>query len=222
MAETQEKEPQAEAVDKEALLDQQPVVPNGRSGRMWAVAVSSLALVVSGAVAIYTSPNYDLALPNFSRIAELLPRGAAPSPDPVTLALTDIQSSQQRNGDTLLENGAVLQRNTAILQQNAAILESLKQGSMSQQMNLKIISSQLASLIARVDALQNAVSPLTTSSIPQPGARSIPQPGGRAGLARTLRKTTSRLPNEPLGPVSVRGAPLNPAPAPARQRFSAG
>lgn len=247
MAETQEKEPQAEVENKEAQPDQQPVVVNGRSSRMWAIVVSSLVLGVSGAVAISTLPEFnialpefnmalpkfDMALPNFSSFAELFPRSAAsaPLPDPITVALRDIQSSQQKNADALQENGAVLQQNTAIFQQGATTLESLKQGSTAQQMNLKIISSQLASLIARVDSLQNAVSPLTTSSIPQPAARSIPQPAtrsiplpsARARLARTLRKTISRLPNEPLGPVSVGGAPLNATPAsgPARQRFSA-
>ena len=254
MAETPEKVPQAEAANKEAQLDQQAVVPNERSSRMWAIAGASLALVFSGAVAISTLPELNLTLPSYVSFAELFQREPAPPPlpDPVLLALRDIQSSQQRNGDTLQENGdvlrqhtAVLQQDTATLQQGAAILESLKQGSTAQQMNLKIISSQLASLIARVDSLQEALSPATTSSIPQPAARAIPQPaarsipqplarsvplpvahpaGARARLARTLRKaTTSRLPNEPFGPVSVGGAPLNPTPAaaPARQRFSA-
>ena len=229
----------------EAQLDPQPVAPTGRSGRVWAIAVSSMALLAGGAVALSTLPefnvalpNFSVALPNFSSLAEWLPRVevSPPPPDPVLVALGEIRSAQNRDADMLQEHGAVLQQNAAVLQQGAAsvqqgaaILESLKQGSTSQQMNLKIISSQIASLIARVDSLQNAVAPLTTSSIPQPSARSIPQPaarpipqpGARARLARTLRKTTSPLPNEPLGPVSVRGAPLNPAPAPARQRFSA-
>ena len=228
----------------EAQLDPQPVAPSGRSGRIWAIAVSSMALLAGGAVAISTLPefnvalpNFSVALPNFSSLAEWLPRAEVSPPDPVLVALGEIRSAQNRDADMLQEHGAVLQQNAAVLQQGAAsvqqgaaILESLKQGSTSQQMNLKIISSQIASLIARVDSLQNAVAPLTTSSIPQPSARSIPQPaarpipqpGARARLARTLRKTTSPLPNEPLGPVSVRGAPLNPAPAPVRQRFSAG
>jgi hypothetical protein len=246
VAETQEKEQQAEALNKQAQGEQQPVVPNGRSGRIWSIAGASLALLASGAVAIYTVPEFNMALPNVSSfislpnvssVAELFQREPAP-PDPITVALKDIRSSQLRYGDTLQENGAVLQQNTAILQQDTAmlqqgatVLESLKQGSTAQQMNMKIISSQLASLIARVDSLQNSVAPLTTSSIPQPaaraiplpGARSIPLPTARARLARTLRKTTARLPNEPLGPVSVGGAPLIQAPAavPARQRFSA-
>ena len=208
MAETPEKEPQAETLNKETQLDKEPVVLNGRSSRMWAIVVSVSALVAIGAAAKYALPNCNIALPNFSSFAEIFPRAAAsaPIPDPVTAALKDIQSSQQKNADTLQENGTALQQNTAMSQQGAATLESLRQGFTAQQTNLKPISNQLSSLIARVDSLQNAVVPLTTSSISQPDAR--------ARLVRTSRKKTSRLPNKPVGPVSVRGAPLNPAPAP--------
>ena len=208
MAETPEKEPQAETLNKETQLDKEPVVLNGRSSRMWAIVVSVSALVVIGAAAKYALPNFNIALPNFSSFAEIFPRAAAsaPIPDPVTAALKDIQSSQQKNADTLQENGTALQQNTAMSQQGAATLESLRQGFTAQQTNLKTISNQLSSLIARVGSPQNAVAPLTTSSIPQPDAR--------ARLVRTSRKKTSRLPNKPVGPVSVRGAPLNPAPAP--------
>ena len=150
---------------------------------------------------------FNIALPNFSSFAELFPRETAstPIPDPaVSATLKDIQSAQLQNAAALQENGAVLQQNTVMLQQGAASLDSLRQGSATQQTNLKTISNQLSSLIARVDSLQNAM-PLTTSSIPQPNAR--------ARLVRTTRKKTSRLPNKPVGPVSVGGAPLNPAPA---------
>jgi hypothetical protein len=202
VVETPEKELQAETVDKETQLDKRPAVLNRRSSRMWAI-VSIPALFVIGATAVYALPNFNVVLPNFGSFAELFPRAAASLPDPVTAVLTDIQSSQQKNADALRENGTVLQQNTAMLQQGAATLDSLRQGSTTQQTNLKTVSNQLSSLIARVDALQNAV--LTTSSIPQPS---------RVRLARTSRKRTSRPPNEPVGPVSVRGAPLNPAPAP--------
>jgi hypothetical protein len=209
VAETPEKEPQAEALNKETQLDKEPVALNRRSSRMPAIVVSSLALAVIGAVAIYALPEFNIALPNFSSFAELFPRETAsvPIPDPaVSATLKDIQSAQQQNAASLQENGAVLQQNTAMLQQGAATLESIRQGFTTQQTNLKTISNQLSSLIARVDSLQNAVTPLTTSSIPQPNAR--------ARLVRTSRKKTSRLPNKPVGPVSVGGAPLNPAPTP--------
>lgn len=200
MAETAETEPQAETPNKETQLDKQPPAPSGRSRRVSAIVVS-LVLVLIGAVAAY-------ALPNFNSFTELFPHEAAsaPIPDPtVSATLKDIQSFQQQNAAALQENGAVLQQNVAMLQQGAANLESLRQGFSAQQTDLKRISNQLSSLLARVDSLQNAVTPLTTSSIPQPNARTR--------VARTSRKKTSRLP-KPVGPVSVRGAPLSPAPAP--------
>lgn len=207
MAERPEKEPQAETPTKETQLDNQPVALNRRSSRMPVIVVSLLALVVVGAAAIYALPNFDIALPNVSSFAELFPRetASAPIPDPVSTTLKDIQSAQQQNATALQENGAVLQQNTGMLQQDAATLESFRQGFTAQQTDLKRISNQLSSLIARVDSLQNAVTPLTTSSIPQPNAR--------ARLVGRSRKKTSRLP-KPVGPVSVRGAPLSPMPSP--------
>jgi hypothetical protein len=210
VAETPEKEPEAETLNKETQLDQEPLARNGRSGRLPAMVVSALALTVMGA---YALPEVTSALLNFRSFAELFPRetASAPIPDSAIIAtLKDIQSAQQRdataldeNGAALKENGAVLQQNTAMLQQGATALESLRQGFTAQQTHLKAISNQLSSLIVRVDSLQNAVNPLTTSSIPQPH---------RARLARTSRKTTSRVPNKPVGPVSIRGAPLNITP----------
>ena len=207
MAERPEKEPQAETPTKETQLDNQPVALDRRSSRMPVIVVSLLALVVVGASAIYALPNFGIALPNVSSFAELFPRETAyaPIPDPVSTTLKDIQSAQQLNATALQENGAVLQQNTGMLQQDAAALESFRQGFTAQQTDLKRISNQLSSLIARVDSLQNAVTPLTTSSIPQPNAR--------ARLVGRSRKKTSRLP-KPVGPVSVRGAPLSPVPAP--------
>jgi hypothetical protein len=209
VAETAEKEPQAEIPNKKTQLDKEPLALNRRSSRMPAIVVSSLALAVIGAAAIYALPQFNIALPNFSSFAELFPRetASAPIPDPaVSATLKDIQSAQQQNEAALRENGAVLQQNTAMLQQGATTLESLRQSFTAQQTNLKTISNQLSSLIVRVDSLQNAVTPLTTSSITQPNAR--------ARLIRTSRKKTSRLPNKPVGPVSVGGAPLDPAQAP--------
>ena len=215
MAETPEKEPRDETLNKETQLDKQPVALNGRSSRVPTMVVSLSALVVIGAAALYALPYFNIALPIFSSFTELFPRQTAsvPIPDPaVSDALKDIQSAQQQHGSALQENAAVLQQNTATLQQNtatlrqgAANLESLRLGFTAQQTDLKRISNQLSSLMARVDSLQNAVTPLTTSSIPQPNAR--------ARLVATSRKKTSRLP-KPVGPVSVRGAPLSPAPAP--------
>ena len=225
MAETTEKEPEAETPSEKTQLEKELVVLHRRSSRMPTLVVSSLALTVIGAVAIYTLPEPHIALPKFSSFAELFPQShialpkfssfaellprqtvSVPVPDPAVMAaLKEMQFAQQRNAAALQENGATLQQNTGMLQQGAANLDSLRQGFTAQQTNLKTISNQLSSLIARVDALQNAVTPLTTSSIPQPNVRA------RSG--RTSPKQTSRLPNKPVGPVSIGGAPLNPAPA---------
>lgn len=127
------------------------------------------------------------ALPNFNRFVEEPAHETASAPilDPlVSATLKDIQSSQE---------------------QNAVMLESLTRSSATQRADLKRISDQLSSLAAQADALQSTVTPVTTSSIPLPNAR--------ARDVRTSRKETSRLPN-PVGPVSVGGAPLSPAPTP--------
>jgi hypothetical protein len=126
----------------------------------------------------------NLSWPNFDRLAARSRHETAsvPIPDPVvSAALKDIQISQQ---------------------QNAVVLASLTQNSANQQADLRRISRQLSSLAAQTDALQNTVSPLTTSSIPHSNFR-----------ARVVRrKTVAALP-KPFGPVSVGGAPLSPAPA---------
>jgi hypothetical protein len=64
---------------------------------------------------------------------------------------------------------------------------------------VKKLSVQLSTLIAKVDALQNAVAPEITSSIPKGRAR--------ARLSGMARKRIAR-PLKPAGPVSVGGAPL--------------
>jgi hypothetical protein len=207
VADTADKQTEAEALSAETQIDKQPVALNRRPGRMPAIVLFlSILVLVGGAAAAYALPNVNIALPNFDGFAELFPRAAAsaPKPDPVLAGLKDIQSDQQQNAAALQENGAALRQNTAMLQESAADLASLKQGFTAQQTDLKRISNQLSSLIARVESLQNAVTPLTTSSIPQPKAH------GRLAS----RKRASRLP-KPVGPVSVGGAPLGPAPAPA-------
>jgi hypothetical protein len=176
----------------------------GPSSRVLAISVSLAALVVISAATANSLPDFNrISLPDFSRIA--LPNfdhfslpnfnrfaarpahetASAPIPDPVVIAtLKDIQLSQQ---------------------QNAAVLVSLTQNSATQQADLKRISRQLSSLAAQTDALQNSMSPLTTSSIPHSNFR--------ARVIRPQRKTIATLP-KPFGPVSVGGAPLSPAPAP--------
>jgi len=125
------------------------------------------------------------ALSNFSRFAERSPHETASAPIPDPLISATLKDIQLAQ------------------QRSAAVLESLTQSFAVQQTDLKRISDQLASLAARVDVLQNT--PETTSA--------IPRPNDRARAVRTSHKKPSLLPR-PLGPVSVRGAPLSPAPAP--------
>jgi hypothetical protein len=202
-----------ETPNKETQGDQQPEAAlRGASSRVPAIMVSLSALAVIGAATANSLPNFNrfslpnfnhfslpnfdhfslpnfnrFSLPNFDRFAAPSPHetASAPIPDPVVSAtLKDIQLSQQ---------------------QNAAVLVSLAQSSATQQADLKRISRQLSSLAAQADALQNAVTPLTTSSIPSSNTR--------ARFVRASRKTIAPLP-KPVGPVSVGGAPLSPAPAP--------
>jgi len=191
-----------ETPEKETQGGKQPEAAQlGASGRV-AIVVSLSALAVIGAATANAVPNFfslpnfhRLSLPNFSgfswpnfnRFAAQSPHEtvSAPIPDPaVSAALKDIQLSQR---------------------QNAAVLVSLTQSSATQQADLKRISRQLSSLAAQSDALQSAMTPLTTSSIPHPNPR--------ARVLGTSRKMISPLP-KPVGPVSVGGAPLSPAPAP--------
>jgi hypothetical protein len=192
----------AETPDKETQGDKQPeAAQRGASSRVPAIVMSLSALAVIGAATANSLPNFNqfslpnfslpnfnrFSLPNFIRFAAESPHetASAPIPDPaVSATLKDIQLSQQ---------------------QNAAVLVSLTQSSATQQADLKRISRQLSSLAAQADALQSAVTPLTTSSIPHSNTR--------ARVVRTSRKIISPLP-KPFGPVSVGGAPLSPAPAP--------
>jgi hypothetical protein len=204
VAETPDKETQG---DKLAEAAQQ-----GASSRVPAIVVSLSALAVIGAATANSLPSFDrfslpnfngfslpkfdkfslpnfdrFSLPNFNRFAAQPPAKTAPAPIPdpvVRAALRDLQLSQQ---------------------QNAAVLVSLTQSSATQQADLKRISRQLSSLAVQADALQSAMTPLTTSSIPHSNPR--------ARVVRTSRRIISPLP-KPFGPVSVGGAPLSPAPGP--------
>jgi hypothetical protein len=209
----------AEASDKQPPGDKPPEpVLQGPSGRVTATVVSLAALAIIGAATANSLPSFDLALPNLDRFSLpkfdlTLPkfdvampkfdhfswpsfgrtppkRVAAPPkppvlvPDPfVHAALRGIQMSQQ---------------------QHTEVLASLTQNSESQQADLRRISRQLYALTAQVNALQGAVGPLTTSSISHSNAR-----------VRFVRKSHKPIPAipKPVGPVSIGGAPLSPAPA---------
>jgi hypothetical protein len=151
-------------------------------------------------VAALALPSFEL--PNFVSLAEEFPQheASAPKPDPVVAALKDIQSAQQQHAVALQDNAFSLQQNTALLQHDSIALASLRQSITDEQVDVKKISAQLSTLIAKVDWLQNAIRPEITSSIPKGRARNR--------LSGLVRKRMARLP-KPLGPVSVGGAPLS-------------
>lgn len=218
----------ADTPDKKAHGEKMPEAgKQGASNRLTVTVVSLAALAVLGAATANSLPNSDrFALPNFlpsldqialpnldqlslpkfdiawpsfnwtpapktNRLAALPPPRIAPPPPPdpaIYAALTDIQFSQAQNTTTL-----------ATLTENSA----------TQQADLKRISRQLTTLSAQVNALQSGMAPATTGSIPPSNPR--------ARLIRASRKTTPSAPPlpKPVGPVSVGGAPLTPASAPA-------
>ena len=198
--------------------------PSKRSSGGSILALSVFALGLNATAAVYTMSPSDFALPNVSRLAELLPHQKASDsiPDPVVAALKDIQSTQQQHVASLQENGSSLQQNTTLLQQNSIALASLRQSVTDEQVDVKKISAQItdehadvkkvsaqiSALLAKVDSLQNAMTPAVTSSIPW---------HARHRLSSVVRKRMARQ-TKPVQPVSVGGDPLSiPATRPAPQ-----
>ena len=101
--------------------------PSKRSSRKSILALSVFALGLNATAAVYTLSPSDFALPDVSRLAELLPhqKDSGPISDPVVAALKDIQSAQQQHAGSLQENSYSLQQNTALLQQDSTTLASL-------------------------------------------------------------------------------------------------
>jgi uncharacterized coiled-coil protein SlyX len=205
----------SEAQIQTGITDKQPdSAPNKKSARKSIMALSVFALAINGTAAIYTLPSLDITLPDFSGlVAELLPheRASAPIPDAVVAALKDIQSAQQQHitalqdsDHSLQQNTALLQKDSALIQKDSATIDSLRKSLTDEQVDVKKISTQLSTLIAKVDLLQNAIAPEITSSIPKGRAR--------ARLSGMARKRMAR-PLKPVGPISVGGAPLTTAPA---------
>jgi hypothetical protein len=192
----------------------EPVTSPKPSTRKSILALSVFALGLNAAAAAYTQspsdfafPNLNIPVPNLSTLAELLPHQRAPEPaqpDPVVVALKDIQSAQQQHAASLQENNAALQQHTAQLQRDTTTLLGLRQSVTDEQSDIKKISSQLSTLMVKVDALQTAIAPEITSSIGKGRARNR--------LSALSRKKLARQ-SKPVGPVSVGGAPLAIAPA---------
>ena len=196
--------------------------PSKRSSRKSILALSVFALGLNATAAVYTLSPSDFALPNVGSLAELLPHQKAsdPIPDPVVAALKDIQSAQQQHVASLQENSSFVQQNTALLQQDSTTLASLRESITDERVDVKKISAQItdehvdvkkmsaqiSTLVAKVDSLQNAITPVTSS---------ISTGHARNRLSGVVRKRMARQPR-PVGPVSVGGAPLSfPAITPA-------
>lgn len=173
--------------------------PGKRSSRTSVLALSVCALAINGAAAIYTLP-FDLPSPNISSLAALLPRleDTAPKPDPIVAALKDIQTAQQQQAASLQEINSSLQQNVALRQQDSTTLLSLRQSITDERGDVKKISPQLSTLIAKIDALQSTMTADLTSSIPR----------GHARDRLMMRKRMVRQ-SKSIGPVSVGGAPLS-------------
>ena len=212
MTTTSEKDDQAE----------QPVstAPSKKSSRKSTLVLAVIALGINTTAAVYTlSPSdfalpNNFALPNISSLAEWLPQQkvSVPIPDPVVAALKDIQSAQQQHAASLLKNSSLLQQNTALLRPIQLRLPLLDESVVDEQFDTKKIaaqisdehhdmkkmSAQISTLIAKVNSLQNAITPEVTSSISTRRAYNQLSP---------MRKRMARQPR-PVGPVSVGGAPL--------------
>ena len=183
--------------------------PSGRSS----LALAVFAVGLNATAAVYALSPSDFALPNVGILAELLPHQKASDPiqDPVIAALKDIRSVQQRQFASLQGNNSSLQQSTALLQQDSTTLASLRQSITDEQVDVKKISAQItdehvdvkkmsvqiSTLIAKVDSLQNAITPEVTSSISTEHARNRPSGVVRKRMARHAK---------PVGSVSVGGA----------------
>jgi uncharacterized coiled-coil protein SlyX len=184
------------------------VLPSKARTRKSVVALSVLALAVNGAAVVCTIPSVAIDMPDVGGlVAGLLPheRAPAPIPEAVVAALKDIQSAQQQHAAALQGTGSSLQQNAALLQQDSTMLVSLRASITDEQVDVKKISSQLSTLISKVDSLQNAITPETTSSISK----------GRARLRLSKAAYKRMAQPKPIGPVSVGGAPLTTSPAQA-------
>ena len=207
MTKTSEAQIQAEKTDEPF----ESVVPSRKSSRKSILALSVFALGLNATAAVYTMSPSDFALPNFAlpdvsgMVAELLPHQttSAEIREAVVAALKDIQSAQQQNAVALKNNGSSLQQTAALLQQDSVRLDGLRRSLTDEQGDVKKISVQLSTLIAKVETLQNAIAPEITSSIPKGRARNRLSAMARKRLAHRLK---------PMGPISVGGAPLTVAP----------
>lgn len=195
---------------------------------VFALGLNAAAAAYTTSPSDFAFPNFS------GLVAELLPHEGAskPIPDAVVAALNDIQSDQQhiatalqdngsslqrnttllqdngaslqRNTALLKDNGSLLQQNSALLQQDATKLDSLRSSLTDERSDVKTISAQLSTLIAKVDSLKTAMTSEITSSIPKRRARTRLSGVAPKRFARSIK---------PEEPRSVGRAPLTTAPA---------
>jgi hypothetical protein len=203
--------------ENQSQADQpESTAPTKQSSRKSILAFAVFALGINTTAAVYTLSPSDFALPDISRLAELLPHQKASDPisdDPAVAALKNIQSAQQQHVASLQENSFLLQQNTDLLQQGSMTLASLRKSVVDEHVDVKKISAQItdehadvkkvsaqiSTLISKVDTLQRTISPEVTSSIPTRHARNR--------LSRAAQKRMARQ-SKPVGPISLGGAPL--------------
>jgi hypothetical protein len=195
---------------------------------VFALGLNAAAAAYTISPSDFTLPNVS------GLVAELFPHEGAskPIPDAVVATLNDIQSEQrqiatalqdngslvqrntalledngsslQRNTALLQDNGSLLQQNSALLQQDSTKLDTLRSSLTDERSDVKTISVQLSTLIAKVDSLQTAITSEITSSIPK---RHV-----HTRLSRMAHKRFARS-MKPEGQRSAVGAPLITAPA---------
>jgi hypothetical protein len=180
------------------------------------VSLPSVSLPSLDSVSLPNFANYRLSLPKFDHLA--LPNFSR-TPPPKSDRVTASAAAKPVPAPVLIPDAVLragLRDVQSTQQQHSAALETLTQAAETQQADMKRVTRQLSSLTAQVNALHAAVKsavPLTTSSIPQSNPR--------ARLIRTARRAPPASPTppappplaQPVGPVSVGGAPLAPTPA---------
>lgn len=209
VTDTSEEQNQMKVAGKSPKLD-------NRSGHKTISALAIFALGLNAVAAVYTASPSDFALPNVSRLAELLPHTESPAQvqQTVVAALRDIQSAQKQHLASLQETSSSLQQNAILLQQELSTIGLLRQSITDEQADVKNISAQIAdehgdvkklsalisTLITKVDAFQNSSAPAITSSIPKGPAR-----------ARLVTHRKSARAVRPTGLISPEGVPLTAA-----------
>jgi septal ring factor EnvC (AmiA/AmiB activator) len=186
---------------------------------IFALGLNAAAAVYTMSPADFALPNADTlaALLPHQRAPETVPEPV------VVAALKDIQSVQQQHITALQATTSSLEQNAVQLRLDSTTIASLRASVTDEQddvkkmsaelidehadvkkvssqitdehVDVKKISEQVATLIAKVDSLQNTMAPAVTSSIP-------------AGHAR-YRVMHKRIARQPKPVISIGGPPLS-------------